>query len=198
MLLLLAIAGGFISAWLIIQSLKPLTERGVVTAEDWQRVEDESLALLRRRDRLLAELRDLEFEASLNKISGKDLEEMRARFSAEALELDKALEAQAGDYRQAIDDAVDARLAGKAAPGAEAESASEAPAAVEPLVGTGRDGLACGACGTPHEPDALFCDSCGAGLGVRCPDCDAPNRARAKFCKQCGHDLAAPVAQESA
>ncbi|MCA9542945.1 MAG: zinc ribbon domain-containing protein, partial [Myxococcales bacterium] len=128
--------------------------------------------------------------------------EMRARFAAEALELDKALQAQAGDYRKAIDAAVDARIAkggaedAEPAPAPPAATAKAQPADEADEVAA--DGPTCAACGAAHDPDALFCDACGAGLGARCPGCEAPNRTGARFCKQCGHDLTAAAEQESA
>ncbi len=221
MLLLLAIAAGFFTVYLLVQSLRPLTERGVVTAEDWQRVEDESVDLLLRRDRLIAELRDLEFEASLDKIAGRDLEELRARYAAEALEVDRRLQAQTADYQGAIDAAVDERLTAPAkgataagaagvpdaaaadagtARGASAEAATpKAPAATSPEVAPedGQAAIVCGACSASLPGDARFCDQCGA-RATACPECKADNRPGARFCKGCGHDLSGAAEEAKA
>ncbi|MCA9557274.1 MAG: hypothetical protein KC583_01810, partial [Myxococcales bacterium] len=110
MLLFLAIAAGLASAYLLVQALRPLLESSVVTAADWQRVEDESADLLARRDRLVEELRDLEFEAALNKVNAQDLAELRARYEAEAVALVRTLDERASDFDGRIEAEVSARL----------------------------------------------------------------------------------------
>jgi len=51
--------------------------------------------------------------------------------------------------------------------------------------------LACPACGTDNDPDASFCDQCGATMhsAAVCSSCQQPVEADARFCDQCGHDL---------
>ena len=70
MFLFLAIAFGLFAVYHIYLS-RPL-RRGSFSAEDWAQLEDESTALLGH-DRLIEELRDIEFEAALNKVDGQDL-----------------------------------------------------------------------------------------------------------------------------
>lgn len=106
MLLFFAIAAGLVAFYLLVQTVRPLVESGVVTAAEWQRVEDESLQLLERRDQLLAELQELEFEAALHKIDARDLEALRTRYALEAVELDKRLDAR----RQAYDGRIEAQV----------------------------------------------------------------------------------------
>ncbi|MGK0361257.1 MAG: hypothetical protein ACI9U2_003575 [Bradymonadia bacterium] len=141
MLVFIAIAIGLMSAWMLFQSIVPLTEAGTVTASDWERIEDESIRLLERRDLLIAELRDLEFEAALNKVGPKDLDMLRARYEAEALDVVRQLDEQAEAYTDRIDTDVADRIAaaeqkraarGKdpvvpAAPQAEKQPAEEPP-----------------------------------------------------------------------
>ncbi|MCB9542338.1 MAG: hypothetical protein H6703_07825, partial [Myxococcales bacterium] len=115
MLLLLAIAAGLVALYLLAQTVRPLFESGVVTAEEWQRVEDESLTLLQRRDQLLEELRDLEFEAALNKVDARDLDAMRRKYELEAVELDKQLGEQVEQYDDRIAAQVEQTLADAAA-----------------------------------------------------------------------------------
>lgn len=53
----------------------------------------------------------------------------------------------------------------------------------------------CPGCGEGNEPDAKFCDGCGAALATRqvCAACGHANDAAARFCNRCGKDLAGPV-----
>ena len=113
MLLFFAIIGGLFATYLFLITIQPLFERGQVTSEEWDRIEDESSALLARRNRLVEELRDLEFEASLNKIEGEDLERLRRRYEKEALALMAILEEDAKDFDHRID--TDLKLAIEAA-----------------------------------------------------------------------------------
>ncbi|MCB9538400.1 MAG: zinc ribbon domain-containing protein [Myxococcales bacterium] len=191
MLLFLAIAAGLASAYLLVQALRPLLESSVVTAADWQRVEDESADLLARRDRLVEELRDLEFEAALNKVNAQDLAELRARYEAEAVALVRTLDERASDFDGRIEAEVSARLekaeaaraakaAGDAArrggappepAGGAAPEAAPAPPPAEPAAAPAvalekapapAEGPRCAACGAGVAPDDAFCDACGA------------------------------------
>ncbi len=190
MMLLLALAVGVLAIYLVVQAIRPLVETSVVTSDDWARVEDESAALLHRRDRLVAELRELEFEAAMHKIDARDLEALRARYEAEAVEVVRRLDERAEAYETRIDadvkqtiGAARARKAGKAPPEPSqpvvpaAEATGEAPAA------------RCNACEEPLEVEAAFCDHCGAAQGPACPECSQHNRPSARFCKGCGHGL---------
>ena len=211
MLLFLAMGVGLLAAWLVVQALRPLFERGVVTADDWSHMEDESAALLNRRDRLVSELREIEFEAALHKIDARDLEALRARYEAEALAVMNRLDERAEAYETRIDADVNATLEaarakreGRApatpatpatpeAPPAAPEAAPEAPPAPvdDPVVPPPAEpeGPDCVACGETLEPDAAFCDHCGAAQGQACPDCERRNRPGARFCKGCGAAL---------
>lgn len=194
MLLLLALAVGVVAIYLVVQAVRPLVEKGVVTSEDWSRVEDESADLLNRRDRLVAELRELEFEASMHKIDARDLEALRARYEAEAVEVVRRLDERAEAYETRIDadvnhtlDAARARRSGAAAPGRgePVVPAPETPEAPEASAASAR----CGRCEEAIEAEAAFCDHCGAAQGPACPECAMHNRPSARFCKGCGHGL---------
>jgi ribosomal protein L40E len=50
---------------------------------------------------------------------------------------------------------------------------------------------ACPACGADNDPDAKFCDACGAAMRRACPACGADNDPDAKFCDDCGTALTA-------
>lgn len=207
MLLFLAIAAGLVAAWLIVSAVRPLVERGVVSADDWRRLEDESMELLARRDRLVEELRDIELEAALNKLDPRDLAELRARYEAEAVSLVRALDERVEVYQDRIAADVDAasrrRRPAAAAETAQPEPKTEpqpepkapvkpapAPAAKARPAAAAADAAGCVACGAALEPEARFCDGCGAAQGAACAGCGQPNRPGARYCKGCGTALA--------
>ena len=98
MLIFVAVAAGLVSLYWLAMTLRPLGEKKVFSAEDWARLEDDSVALLERLDRLIEELQDLEFEASLDKIGDEDLAALRQRYEREALNLMGKLEDDVGDF----------------------------------------------------------------------------------------------------
>ena len=108
MLIFLATFFCLFALYMVYQSVRPLVESAVVTSDDWQRIDDQSMALLGRRDRLLEELRDLEFEASLNKITDRDMDQLRQRYESEALAVMARLETEASDFGTRIDGDIEA------------------------------------------------------------------------------------------
>ena len=64
-----AVITGVVALYMLYQMLRPIFEEGDISAEEWNRLEDDSMALLRRRDRVISELKEIEFEAEMNKIS---------------------------------------------------------------------------------------------------------------------------------
>ena len=90
--LTVAVLFGIAALSLFLRSLSPLFDRAIMSAEDWGRLEDESLALLRRRDRLVEELQDLEFEAKMNKLGQEDLSDLQRQYREEALALMRTLD----------------------------------------------------------------------------------------------------------
>ena len=47
----------------------------------------------------------------------------------------------------------------------------------------------CPSCHAVNEPDAKFCEGCGAGLTRRCPECEQENSVNRQFCRGCGTDV---------
>jgi len=115
----------------------------------------------------VAALREIEFDRATGKLSDTDYSELKARYTARALE---AMRAAAG-------------------PG---ESASPEDA-VEATVLAYRARLrSCSRCGPRPEPDAVFCSNCGAYLDEKCAGCGrVVGEAGAAFCSGCGRQLAA-------
>lgn len=183
-MLFVAIVVGSATLYLAWRAVRPLTDSATVTAEDWQRIDDQSMALLGRRDRIVEQLRDLEFEAALNKIDDRDLASLRQRFEDEALGVMERLDEAHDVYRERIDADLAAEPVAMSAEAVEPE-APIAPSAVvskpepaKPL---------CHGCDAELAPDTVFCDMCGAPTQpVSCGDCGAENRRGARFCKRCG------------
>jgi len=102
MLIFVAVATGLVAVYWLVLTVRPLSEKRVFSAEDWSRLEDDSMELLARRDRLIEELRDIEFEASLDKIDERDLELLRRRYEDEALRLMGRLESEHHNFEDRI------------------------------------------------------------------------------------------------
>ncbi|MEE2786027.1 MAG: zinc ribbon domain-containing protein [Myxococcota bacterium] len=196
MLIFLATFFGVFTAYMVYQSIRPLVESAVVTSDDWQRIDDHSMALIGRRDRLLDELRDLEFEASLNKIWASDLESLRQRYETEALAVMARLESEAQDFSERIAGDIDAVVEeARARRDATSTGSPEQPPIAQQVsaavVATNVDKASqvddvqppasvhvesndetksaarvCRSCGTENRATARFCDGCGAALEV--------------------------------
>jgi len=123
----------------------------------------------------LAALKEIEFDRATGKLSDSDYEELKAKYTAAALE---ALRAEA---RPAGADDLEAMIAAKVR---ELRSARGARAPAPPI---------CPACGPRPEPDAVFCSACGRRLEVpgRCRRCGAPLVPGGEFCEACGSRVAA-------
>ncbi len=52
--------------------------------------------------------------------------------------------------------------------------------------------MKCSKCQIENDPDARFCEGCGAKLEALCPECGNTIRPGSKFCKHCGHNLTIP------
>ena len=134
--LTLGVLFGLVSMYAFYLTLRPLVEEGQISAEEWERIEDESIALINRRDRLIDELKDLEFEAEMNKLGARDLSALRSRYEAEALAVIAQLDDRASAYQSQIDEAVQETLAeARARKQARAEAKdAEEPSAEEPAM----------------------------------------------------------------
>ncbi|MGH7657735.1 MAG: zinc ribbon domain-containing protein [Gemmatimonadales bacterium] len=117
----------------------------------------------------LMALREIEFDRETGKLSDEDYADLKARYTARALEALRAEEAEPD-----IDQLIDAR--------ARAIRAANDP-----------DALRCRTCGPRPEPDAVFCSACGQRLVTRgsCGECGAAIPPAARFCEGCGRDVAA-------
>ena len=132
--LTVAVLFGIAALSLLLRSLSPLFDRAVMSAEDWGRLEDESLALLRRRDRLVEELQELEFEAQMNKLGREDLSDLQRQYREEALALMRTLDQHQEGVEGALQQDLEARSTRREAAKLEQQEAQgEVAVAEEPV-----------------------------------------------------------------
>lgn len=118
-------------------------------------------ALERDKALVLRAIRDLEFDRAMRKVSDKDFADMNARLRARAARILRELDRGTG-YRDEIERELEKRL-GVARVDASLKTrdyTTETPpvdAGLQTRVRT------C-ACGTPNDPDARFCKTCGSKL----------------------------------
>jgi hypothetical protein len=119
-------------------------------------------------DDAVTALREIEFDRETGKLSETDYDELKARYTKQAIE---AMRRQS----------------------AEAAATTDADDEIEMAVRVYRaQHAACPTCGPRPEPDAVYCSNCGRYLRDRCADCGAPVEALdARFCVSCGNRLAA-------
>ena len=112
-------------------------------------------------------LREIEFDRATGKLSDTDYAELKARYTARALEAMRA----------------------RGVAGAEASPED----LVEATVLAYRARLkSCARCGPRPEPDAVYCSNCGSYLDEKCASCGrVVEEAGAAFCAGCGRQLAA-------
>ena len=57
--------------------------------------------------------------------------------------------------------------------------------------------MKCPRCAGQNQPDARFCEDCGARLELSCPSCGQPLTPGKKFCRSCGATVSAEAAASS-
>lgn len=125
----------------------------------------------------LAALREIEFDRATGKLSDEDYSLLKAKYTAEALDvLRREAPTPAAVSAAPTDgpgDPVEAMIAER----------------VRALQG---GNIKCPACGPRPEGDALFCSACGRSLTVGgCATCGAALVPGSRFCESCGTAVAA-------
>lgn len=191
---------------------RPLVERHSLR----ERAPGHAEQLWFERERVLAALRDLDFDHATGKLLDADYTAPRAALVTQGVEILRQLDAlgvvepepQSGkpggaavlddEIEQAVarlrrQPAVD-RTAGLAArdQGAAAVAPPPLPAAVPSDIAP----LACAQCGRHAHPADRFCGKCGAALPRRCGQCGRVAQPADAFCAACGRQLAAVEAGE--
>ncbi len=103
MILYLALAVGLWSLWALYRAVTPLLSEAVLNEQEWSQLEAEFMPLLRRRDRLVKELKELEFEAGLQKIEPEEMKQLRHRYEAEAISLLEQIDEHIEPYQERIE-----------------------------------------------------------------------------------------------
>ena len=102
-ILFVAIVLAMLSLYLVVSAFQPLTEGEIMTVEEWERLEDETLNLLERRDRVFEEIRELEFESATNKVEPDEFERLRRKYEDQALEIMEKLQVEFDAYGSRIE-----------------------------------------------------------------------------------------------
>ncbi len=128
-----------------------------------------------RRGVALLALKEIEFDRETGKLSDTDYQQLKARYSAEALE------AIAADENGAAGVDPEALISARVAQLRSARTAVLPPTPV------------CARCGPRPEADALFCSSCGSSLSQAsfCSSCGSALAPMSRFCSDCGTRVAA-------
>ncbi len=135
------IAAAGVAAAALYRTLVPLTAPLVLRMG--QPVSERArVALEREKALVLRSIKELEFDRAMGKVSQADFEEMAGRLRTRALSLMKQLDLGSGGYSVAIEEELARR--------------GQRPTVPTP-------DFAC-ACGTPNDPDAVFCKKCGTRL----------------------------------
>ena len=162
-----AVVVGGILLWLV---LEPLVRGVRPAAPIYEPLDPEET----RKGVALAALKEIEFDRETGKLSDADYAELKAKYTAEALEALRQEEAAApGD--------VEALIAARVR---QLRSASAA---------TPSGTAACPTCGPRPEPDAVYCSNCGRALAgpALCTRCSAEVAPGSRFCEACGNRVAA-------
>jgi hypothetical protein len=116
-------------------------------------------------------LREIEFDRVTGKLSDTDYEELKSRYTAQALQA----------------------MRSSAAAGSTTGTDVSADEAIESAVRAYRERMrSCASCGPRPEPDAVYCSNCGRYLPGACEGCGARvTETGAAFCATCGRQLAA-------
>jgi hypothetical protein len=113
----------------------------------------------------LRALKEIEFDRATGKLSDTDYDQLKAKYTAEAL---AAMRGARGEPRLT--------------PGA------------SPGIPPSRPVVSCPDHGARPEPDAIFCSQCGRRLGTApgyCVRCGTPLETDARYCNRCGARVAA-------
>lgn len=166
MIWLEAAAAAMVGVALLLVVLGPLISREAVAPI----VDDEPQDLEETRKGIaLSALKEIEFDQATGKLSDEDYAMLKGKYTAQALE---ALRAEDGTPADDLEAVIAARA--------------------QVIRGEGQATMACPHCGPRPESDALFCSTCGAGLGERtCRHCASTLPPDSRFCDQCGTRVAA-------
>lgn len=129
--------------------------------------------LLRKKQAVYDELKEIDFDFKMGKISEGDYEQMMQAHRAEAVEILKAIEGASG--KEDFDKDIEARVMDLRK---SSRGAKKAPAATT-----------CHNCGQRLGSGEKFCPACGSRMASICPGCGAETAEGDNFCRGCGAKL---------
>lgn len=177
---------------------------------------DERATLLQQKEQAYAELKEIEFDYKVGKLSENDYRQLSTRYRAVAMAVLQQLEAlhEPDDLDRYMDSEILRRLSERklaratqgqaAAPSGTGTETGEAdpslPAVLEasaPLTASSASAPAtapapnvtattCHQCQALLVPEARFCPQCGVEAALRCRGCNVQLQPGDKFCSQCG------------
>jgi hypothetical protein len=174
-----AVAAALVGIALLLVVLGPLISRDAIPAI----VDDEPEDLAETPKGIaLSALKEIEFDQATGKLSDEDYAMLKGKYTAQALQALRAEEPPAPGLPGVVP------AAARGHHDLEAVIAARARA----IRSEGSSGGTCPHCGPRPEQDALFCSSCGCGLGERtCGQCAATLPPGSRFCDRCGTRVAA-------
>src|SRR6266571_4446757 len=153
--------------FVLLPILRPAVETaGAPSADEGEDAADD----MSRQTVALRALKEIEFDRATGKLSDTDYEQLKAKYTEQAL--------------------IALRGAGALTPGA-SPGIQEARAVAR---GQKTPGLTCREHGARPEPDAVFCSECGKRLGSApgyCARCGSALEDDARYCNRCGSRVAA-------
>lgn len=153
MALLLGFVLALVAVLLVLEPLlRPERVQAAAPVALFSDSDDEDDPTLARRDRALAALKEIDFDRATGKLSDEDYAELKARFTAEALEALKAVDAVAQSSSRQVATVVHDDLEAKVAA---ARSGSRR---------TAHGSRFCLECGSSLEGARKFCLDCGAAV----------------------------------
>jgi hypothetical protein len=173
-----AVAAALVGVALLLVVLGPLISREAIPAI----VDDEPGDLEETPKGIaLSALKEIEFDQATGKLSDEDYAMLKGKYTAQALQALRAEDAPPGPA---------APVPGAARGHHDLEAVIAARARA--IRSEGSASHTCPHCGPRPEQDALFCSSCGAGLGERqCGQCASTLPPGSRFCDRCGTRVAA-------
>ena len=115
----------------------------------------EAEELMLTRDQLFADIRELDFDHRMEKLTDADYDELLDQMKSEAAAVIESLDALGADtsaprsHAEPTDADIEARIAAM-----RADMAGDKD----------EDELSCASCGSPNQADARFCNSCGVSM----------------------------------
>lgn len=170
---------GAVALWLVLQ---PLIRPRAGSVPSGEPIDPEETP----KGIALAALKEIEFDRETGKLSDRDYEFLKAKYTA------AALEALRGDGSPVSPTPVPGDIESMIAAKVRALRSASASTPPDAIVRSPSASPSCPSCGPRPEPDSVFCSSCGRRLSAHAAcDCGAALLPGGRFCESCGRLVAA-------